>query len=159
MNIGIIEDNEIFAKELTENLSEIKKYEDLLVTNSVETYLEQPTLHQKIDIIFLDLMFPGVSGLDAIYLLKKENPEVIIIILTIKTDSFSIFKALRAGADGYLIKSPTLNLKEQLSIIEKGGSPVSASIARKVFEYFNPPKAFFLKDKKQKLKSQLPLRK
>ena len=149
MTIGIIEDNKIFARRIKNEIDAIGKYEVLAAVDSVEAFHHKFPLRQQIDIIFLDLMLPGVSGLDAIFSLKKLNPEVIIIILTVKNDASSIFRALRAGANGYLLKSSDLNIKKQLDIIENGGSPVSPSIARKIFEHFNPPKTSFQKGEKQ----------
>ncbi len=151
MNIGIIEDNDFFANKLRDEINATEEHSVLLVSESVETFHNLYSINLKLDLILLDLILPGVSGLDAIYSIKKENPDITIVVLTIKNDTTSIFRALRAGANGYLLKTASLNIKEELDIIKKGGSPVTPSIARKIFEHFNPPKTFFLKGKKQKL--------
>lgn len=57
------------------------------------------------DIILLDLHMPGMSGLDAITLLREEVPQSHIIMLTVSEDSEDLTRALRAGAAGYLIKN------------------------------------------------------
>ncbi len=151
MNIGIIEDNHFFRERLKEEITKLPDFHPILVTDSVEEYRKWYNSRLQVDVILLDINLPGMSGLDAIYILKKENPEVDIIILTINKDSNNIFKALRAGAIGYLLKSGDLDIGKELGLVKTGGSPVSPSIARSIFEHFNPPKSIFKKKNKQSL--------
>ena len=65
--------------------------------------------------------------------LRKLLPDAHVIMLTVYEDSDRIFKALQAGADGYLVKSsPTEILLEAIDDVDAGGSPMSSHIARKV---------------------------
>ncbi len=123
---------------MSEAISNIQKYsraEDML-DNLVQ---DNP------DIILMDIGLPGISGIEATKLVKAESPRCEIVILTIQEDDSSIFKALCAGASGYLLKdTPPSNLIESILDAHKGGSPMSSRIARRVVslfqDKFQPPK-------------------
>ncbi|HTI73155.1 MAG TPA: response regulator transcription factor [Candidatus Limnocylindria bacterium] len=90
------------------------------------------------DVILMDIKLPGMSGIDCVPHLKKALPETRIIMLTVYEDSERVFRALRAGADGYLIKSsPPEALIEAIEDVHRGGSPMSSHIARKVVQHFH----------------------
>ena len=57
------------------------------------------------DVVLMDIGLPGMSGIQCVSELKRTNPALQIIMVTIYEDSERIFKALRAGASGYLLKS------------------------------------------------------
>ena len=83
------------------------------------------------DIVLLDILLPGLSGIEAIPLLKNQVPSARIIVLTAHEDPPLIFKALSNGASGYLSKSiPAARLVEAISDIIEGGGSFSADIAR-----------------------------
>ena len=94
-------------------------------------------------VILLDIGLPGLSGLDGIPLLRARYPAAAILILTIYEDDDRIFRALCAGAAGYLLKkTPPARLLECLREVVDGGAPMSLEVARKVialFRQFQPP--------------------
>lgn len=59
----------------------------------------------KPDVILLDLHMPGLSGVESARMIKKENPDVHVLILTVSEDADDLLLALRAGACGYLLKN------------------------------------------------------
>ena len=89
------------------------------------------------DIVIMDVGLPKMSGIDCVAALKKEVPDLEIIILTIYEDTDNIFRALKAGASGYLIKSNrSANLLKAIRDIHSGAAPLSGSIARKIIRHF-----------------------
>ncbi len=93
---------------------------------------------EKPDVVLMDIRLPGMSGIDCVAELKQTLPSVQVIMLTVYEDSESIFRALKAGADGYLVKSsPPAKLLEAIRDVSKGGSPMSSPIARKVVQHFH----------------------
>ena len=70
---------------------------------SGEEALEQIPLHAP-DVVLMDINLPGMSGIECVARLKRLLPALQIIIVTVYEDSERIFRALRAGADGYLVK-------------------------------------------------------
>jgi len=90
------------------------------------------------DIILMDLDMPEMSGIEATLLVKKDFPDVNIMIFTVFEDKDKIFEALCAGATGYLLKkTPSVQIIQAIEELYNGGSPISSGIARKVLEYFS----------------------
>ena len=90
------------------------------------------------DVVLMDIRLPGMSGIDCVPELKRSLPSLQVIMLTVYEDSESIFRALKAGADGYLVKSsPPAKLLEAIQDVSKGGAPMSSPIARKVVHHFH----------------------
>jgi DNA-binding NarL/FixJ family response regulator len=98
----------------------------------------------KPDVILMDIKLPGMNGIECLVALRKLSPlsKSRVLMLTEHEDADLIFDALKAGADGYLIKRDTSGKALQAAILEvmAGGGPMSQSIARKVIGYFQTPK-------------------
>lgn len=93
---------------------------------------------RKPDVVLMDIRLPAMSGIDCVAALKQILPSLQIIMLTVYEDSESIFRALKAGASGYLVKSsPPSKLLEAIVDVSKGGAPMSSPIARKVVQHFH----------------------
>lgn len=88
-------------------------------------------------VVLLDINLPGMSGIECIPHLKRLLPTVRIIMLTVFEEGDQIFKALSAGAFGYLVKSTRpAKIIEAIREVHAGGSPMSGNIARKVVQSF-----------------------
>lgn len=89
------------------------------------------------DVVLMDINLPGRSGIECVAELKRRNPALLVIMLTVYEDADKIFAALRAGASGYLLKrTPPAELLEAIRDVLNGGSPMSSLIARKVVASF-----------------------
>lgn len=94
--------------------------------------------HLRPDIVLVDIHLPGISGIEAISILKEELKDTGFLICTAFEDNESIFNALKAGATGYLVKTSSSNeVISAIKELQKGGSPMSSQIARKVVMSFN----------------------
>ena len=90
---------------------------------------------QSLALALLDLNLPDGSGLEIIPLIRQQNPETRIIVMTIFDDQEHIFKAIRAGAMGYLLKDQSEKiLINKLRGVMEGDPPLSPAIARKILE-------------------------
>jgi DNA-binding NarL/FixJ family response regulator len=95
-------------------------------------------LEKRPDVVLMDIKLPGMSGIQCVAEIKKAAPEMQIIMVTVYEDSERIFRALKAGANGYLVKSsPPERLIEAIRDAYKGGAPMSSHIARKVVQHFH----------------------
>ena len=96
-----------------------------------------------LNVILLDLGLPGMSGIEGIPMLRKRCPGTALVVLTVYDDNDRVFRALCAGATGYLLKNtPPVKLLEGLRDAVNGGAPMSPEIARRVvdiFRKFRPP--------------------
>jgi len=90
----------------------------------------------------IDLGLPDGSGIDLIAEIKREAPATICVVVSIFDDDQHLFPALRAGAQGYLLKDqPQKQIVELLQGITQGRPPLSPAIARKLLTFFHaaPP--------------------
>lgn len=85
------------------------------------------------DIVLMDIEMPGMTGIEAVYTLKKEMPHVQVLMQTVFEDDDRVFDSICAGASGYILKNH-LNTKliDFIREVHVGGSPMSPTIARKV---------------------------
>lgn len=87
------------------------------------------------DVIIMDIDMPGRTGIEGVKDVKAVYPKVEVIINTVFDDDERIFKALKAGATGYLLKKSSLNtLLTSIKDVTKGGASISPSIARRVLQ-------------------------
>ena len=97
------------------------------------------TWNHKMPVFLLDINLPGLSGIEGIPMIKERVENAEIIMISVLSDTQSIFNAICAGASGYIDKEvPLSQIKESILALRQGGSPITPSIARKVFDYFQP---------------------
>lgn len=135
--IWIVEDNEFYRKTIEELVNQAGRFECSRSFNSCETALS--ALHDEVppDVILLDIGLPGMSGIEGIGRMKSITPSALIIILSVHDDDDNVFKALSAGASGYLLKNSTKErIIESIDEVLQGGAPMNAQIARKVLAMF-----------------------
>jgi DNA-binding NarL/FixJ family response regulator len=89
------------------------------------------------DIALMDLGLPGMSGLEGIRRLRRLDPDLRLVALTVYEDDDRVFEALCAGATGYLLKkTPPARLIECLEDVRRGGAPMSPEVASRVIAMF-----------------------
>ncbi len=135
--------------------------DDLLIRNTIIQYLKSAgdinlfgafcsieelrqnfeNIQCKPEIMLLDIVLPGISGVDGIHIIKQKWPAINIIMFSVMDDGFNLFRSLCEGAVGYLTKEVTLpGIIEAIRDVHEGKGIMSPSIARKVAEYFHPQK-------------------
>ncbi len=89
------------------------------------------------ELILMDIDLPGISGIECTARLKAVHPEIPLLILTGHGDAEHIFQALRAGANGYLLKhTAAKKLYEAMQEVMQGGAPMTGEVAAKVIAAF-----------------------
>ncbi len=92
------------------------------------------------DVVLMDIDMPGVDGIAGLKLLKSQFATTKVVMLTVFDDNQKVFEAIKAGADGYLLKkTPPAKLLESVLDVCQGGAPMTSSIARQVLQLFVPP--------------------
>jgi DNA-binding NarL/FixJ family response regulator len=87
----------------------------------------------------MDIHLPRLSGIDCVRKLKMTDLDLLVIMLTAYEDDDLIFQALKAGANGYLVKqTPPAEILAAVQEVHAGGAPMSSNIARKVILSFHP---------------------
>jgi DNA-binding NarL/FixJ family response regulator len=117
---------------------------------------------QQVDVAMLDIDMPGMNGIELVGKIKQKFPQTQCLICTIYEDSDRIFKALKAGASGYILKkSASGQILDAIREINQGGSPMSSEIARRVVQSFYPqgttatPELFPLTPRENEILKQL----
>jgi DNA-binding NarL/FixJ family response regulator len=130
---------------------------ELLATFSNCDTVKTDMQEMKPDVVLMDIDLPGVNGIEAAGIVKIVSPKTQVMMLTVFDNEEKIFQAIRNGASGYLLKntSPT-EIIESIFDVYKGGSPMTANVARKVLQYFqHQPKTqkkdYNLSDREQEI--------
>ena len=139
IQLGIVEDDSLVRDSLIEYMSLQPEIEVIRAAASVEEFLHFLPQIERLDLLLLDIGLPGMSGLEAIGIIREQRPDTDIIMLTAVDDYDRIFEALQKGAVAYLSKRTRLPvIKEALLIVYQGGSYMSPEIARKVITQLTP---------------------
>jgi len=94
------------------------------------------------EVVLMDLNLPDFSGAEITARLKAQLPDISVVVLTVYNDAEHIFKALRSGAGGYLLKQATASeILAAIAEVHRGGAPMTSEIARKVIAAFHQPKS------------------
>lgn len=101
----VVEDHALVREGLMQTLRKLAKNSLPVGAHDSESALVQLKDHPDIELIVLDLMLPGLSGMALLGVLRKRYPAVPVVVLSALEDPDTITKALRAGASGYVGKS------------------------------------------------------
>ena len=137
--IAIVEDNKTIRESLMEFVQADPECCCVCACATAEEALETIPRHQP-EIVLMDIQLPKLSGIECTAQLKRLLPSLHIIMVTVYEDTERIFRALRAGACGYLLKRCTPEeLISAVREVRQGGAPMSREIARKVIASFQEP--------------------
>jgi DNA-binding NarL/FixJ family response regulator len=136
-SVVVVEDDRTLRQQIVDILGTASDIRCIGAFASAEEALKSIPMKAP-DVVLMDIKLPGMSGIDCVAKLKRMLPSLQIIMVTIFEDSERIFRALKAGASGYLVKSrPPEQLLEAIRDVHSGGSPMSSHIARKVVQHFH----------------------
>ena len=141
INVAIVEDNRSIRESLRRIIELSPGFHCVSAVGSGEEALAELPPQQP-DVVLMDINLPGMSGIDCTGHLRRLMPAMQVIMLTVYEDNDKIFKALRAGAHGYLLKRAGMEperLLEAIREVKAGGAPMNSAIARKVVEAFQEP--------------------
>ncbi len=136
ISVSIVDDEKELRQSITTFVNGAPGFNCVSTYNSAEAALKSLP-GDKPDVVLMDINLGGMNGIECVERLKAQVPTMQILMLTVYEDTDQIFKALAAGASGYLLKrsSPT-KLLSAIREVHGGGSPMSSSIARKVVASF-----------------------
>jgi DNA-binding NarL/FixJ family response regulator len=134
--VSIVEDDPGVRSSLVKLINSSPGYRCVSQHSSAENALDEiPKL--KPDVALMDINLPGINGVECVRKLKPMLPRTQVIMLTVYQNTDHIFKALAAGATGYLLKqTPPAELLAAIRDVNAGGSPMSGHIARKIVQSF-----------------------
>jgi len=141
IKLAIAEDNNFLLKAILEKLS---FFEDMEVKfhgyNGLEL-LEKLEQDSNVQLILMDIEMPKMNGIEAAAEVSNKYPQIKIIMITVFDDDENIFRAIQAGADGYLLKEvDAQSLHQGILDTLEGGAVMTPSVAMKALKFLrNPP--------------------
>lgn len=161
IKVAIAEDNSFLLDAVKEKIS---FFDDLFFKyagvngNEIIELIKQD---HNIDVVLMDIQMPEMDGIEATEIIKAKYPHIKIIMLTIYDSDDHIFNAIRAGADGYLLKETNAQeLYNGLIDVMKGGATMTPAIALRALSFiknFNklsmnkPEQSIFLTKREQEI--------
>jgi DNA-binding NarL/FixJ family response regulator len=134
ITVSIVEDNDKLRGTLARVLNRAEGFRCLSQYSNAEDALKDLPRNCP-EVVLMDINLPGMNGVECVRQLKPLIPQTQILMLTVYEDTDNIFKALAAGATGYLLKRTTqAELLEAIHEVHRGGSPMTTHIARKVVQ-------------------------
>ena len=137
ISVCIVDDNKDIRSALEQIILMADGYTLAGSFPDAETALQKIPLAQP-NVVLMDInLGEGESGIDCVRQLKPLHPEILFMMCTIYEEDEKIFEALKAGANGYILKKTApAKLLDALRELHEGGAPMSSQIARKVVNAF-----------------------
>lgn len=130
----LVDDHALFREGLIALLSYQDDFTVVGEAEDAESALAQARALRP-DIVLMDVELPGEDGVAATLRLKLELPAVTVVMLTVHDDSQTLFEAIKAGAQGYLVKNMrSRELLEQLRRLARGEAAISRRLAARILE-------------------------
>ena len=143
MKIAIIDDNSFLISSIKEKLSFFEEIDIKFTALNGAELLEKLEKNHNLDALLMDIEMPVLNGIETTLAVKKKYPQIKIIMLTVFDNDENIFNAIKAGADGYLLKD--VNPHELFNgIVDtlNGGAAMNPSIALKTLKLLRNPVDF-----------------
>jgi DNA-binding NarL/FixJ family response regulator len=140
IRVAIVDDNAFLTKAVEEKLSFFDDIDIKFKAKNGEEALTKLSDNHNLDLILMDIEMPIMDGVEATAKVKQKYPQIKIIMLTVFDNDENIFKAIKAGADGYLLKE--INARDlHTGILEtlNGGAAMNPSIALKTLKLLRNP--------------------
>ncbi len=134
LRLLLVDDHALFREGLISLLSYQDDFTVVGEAEDAESALAQARA-LKPDIVLMDVELPGEDGVIATQRLTMEMPAVTVVILTVRDDSQTLFDAIKAGAQGYLVKNVrSRELLDQLRGLARGEAAISRRMAARILE-------------------------
>lgn len=143
IKLAIVDDNIFLKKALAEKLSFFSELSCRISACDGTELMQKLETSRNIDLILMDIEMPGINGIEATALVKQHYPHIKIIMLTVFDNDENIFRSIKAGADGYLLKEvDAADLHQGIIDTMNGGATMTPSIALKTLKLFREPPCF-----------------
>jgi DNA-binding NarL/FixJ family response regulator len=134
VTVSIVDDDCELTAKISAYLNKTSNYRCISSYASAEEALVHLSKDAP-DVVLMDINLGGMNGIECVRQLRPSLPNTPVVMLTVFEDTDKIFRAIAAGASGYLLKRmPPSKLLDAIAEVVGGGSPMSAPIARKVIQ-------------------------
>ncbi|MBR9914667.1 MAG: response regulator transcription factor [Algicola sp.] len=149
IKIAIVDDNTFLINAVKEKLSFFEDFNLKFTAKDGSDLMNQLEENHNLDLILMDIEMPVLNGIETTEIIKKKYPHIKIIMLTVFDNDEHIFNAIKAGADGYLLKEINAkDLHDGILDTLNGGAAMNPSIALKTLKLLRNP--FSIENEKDK---------
>lgn len=143
IKVALVDDNSFLRQTILEKLQFFDDISCKFVAENGKDLLAKIVDNSTVELILMDIEMPQMNGIDATAEVKRLYPHIKVIMLTVFDNDENIFRAIKAGADGYLLKdiSPDELYKAIIDTMN-GGASMTPSIALKTLRMFRQPVDF-----------------
>ena len=153
IKVALVDDNSFLRYTILEKLQFFEDISCKFVAENGKDLLAKITENSTVELILMDIEMPQMNGIDATAELKRLYPHIKVIMLTVFDNDEHIFRAIKAGADGYLLKDITPDeLYKAIIDTMNGGASMTPSIALKTLRMFRQPVDFEIEPDNSDLK-------
>ncbi|UGS23159.1 response regulator transcription factor [Flavobacterium channae] len=136
----IVDDNTFLIKAIQEKLSFFDDIQIKFTALDGSDLITKISSNHNVDVILMDIEMPVLNGIEATEIIKNKYPHIKVIMLTVFDNDENIFNAIKAGADGYLLKEvDPKTLYEGIVDTLNGGAAMNPSIALKTLKLLRNP--------------------
>jgi len=159
--IWVVEDSPIYRSTVAEVLEQSRRYRCARQFGDAEEALAALGDGRDLPrLILMDLGLPGINGAECVKAIRRRNPSIPVVMLTVHQSNDRIFEAICAGASGYLLKSCSRDdLMDGIENVLDGGAAMDAQIARRVLQMFTrmatPQADYGLSDREREILQHL----
>lgn len=136
ITVLVVDDHALFRQGLVNLLSD---FEEIQVVGEAADAAGALVAVRRLqpDLVLMDIRMPGTSAFAAIRQIKQESPDVKVVILTMSESRDDLLEAVKAGAEGYVLKDTRVEeLVRMLEGLFRGEAPISGVMAAKMFDEF-----------------------
>jgi len=136
VRVLLVDDHTLFREGLANIINSQPEFE---VVGEANDGLEAMVMARKLapHLILMDVTMPGCDGLEATLSIKREHPEIVIVMLTVSDEDENLFEAIRNGAQGYLLK--TIRSREMVAALRgamRGETALTPAMGGRMLEEF-----------------------
>jgi len=153
IKIAIVDDNTFLINTVKEKLSFFDDFSVKFTAMNGSDLITQLERNHNLDLILMDIEMPILNGIESTEIVKQKYPHIKIIMLTVFDNDENIFNAIKAGADGYLLKEINAkDLHDGILDTLNGGAAMNPSIALKTLKLLRNPLSIVNEKDKEDIK-------
>ena len=136
----LVDDHPVVRRGLAALLGTLEEFEVVGEAEDGESAVREAQLTRP-DVVLMDVRMPGMGGVEATRRIRKAVPEVAVLVLTMYDEDATVFTAMQAGAQGYLLKGAEQDeIADAIRAVSRGQAIFGPGIASRLLEHFaNPP--------------------
>ncbi len=142
IRVLLVDDHPVVRRGLSALLGTLDEFEVVVEAEDGEAAVREAQLTRP-DVVLMDVRMPGMDGVEATRRIRAAVPDVAILMLTMYDEDATVFTAMQAGAQGYLLKGAEQEeITDAIKAVVRGQAIFGPGIATRLLEHFaNPPSA------------------